>query len=236
LPGWAVSTAVDQLSPDERTRHARLIFERDRRDFAVAHALLRQMLSAHVDRPPREWTFVPGPHGKPMLEPEASGCTLSFNLAHTHGLVTCAITTGTDIGIDVEPIDRGGAALELAQRYFSSVEVAEIERLTGRARETRFIEIWTLKEAYVKAIGDGLTRPVDEFWFTFEESRRLGFESSDPDDSADWSFALFAPSPEYRLAVAVRGPSTTRRFSVHSVADANARPALVTSGPLRTSR
>src|SRR5437773_12459866 len=103
LDEGAVRVAVAQLSTDERRQCERLVRERDRRDFAVAHALLRRSLSACGDRAPHEWTFTPGPRGKPQL-PGVAGARdrLSFNLAHTDGLVACGVTRDADIGIDVE--------------------------------------------------------------------------------------------------------------------------------------
>jgi 4'-phosphopantetheinyl transferase len=228
----AVSEVLNELSSEERERHARLVFEPDRRDFAAAHALLRRTLSAHENRSPAEWAFVLGKHGKPALAPHvAVSPPLCFSLSHTHGFVACAIGRGCGIGIDVERIDDSISALELAQQFFSPVEVAQIELSNGDERDVRFIEIWTLKEAYVKATGEGLSCPLDEFGFTFEGTGALRFHTSSKVNTTDWSFALFAPSPEYRMAVAVRGCG--RRFRVNRVGDSNDRCSTSTNRPVR---
>lgn len=168
-----VRAAVAQLSADERSRHDRFRQASDRRDFALAHALLRRSLSACGDRAPHEWTFTTAAHGKPAL---AHDVGLAFNLAHTDGLVACCVGRDAALGIDVEKIGRRVDARTLAERFFSPVEVDEIERCPEPLRQTRFIEIWTLKEAYVKAIGDGLAHPLDRFAFHFDGGSRLRFQ------------------------------------------------------------
>jgi 4'-phosphopantetheinyl transferase len=236
LDARAISATLDWLSPEERARYARFVFARDRRDFAVAHALVRRALSAQVQRPPREWRFVSGSRGKPLLDGDVAARTqLSFNLAHTDGLVACAITRDADVGIDVETIDRDADAVQLARHYFSPVEIAEIERCAEEDRQTRFIEIWTLKEAYVKAVGDGLSYALDTFGFVFEGSALLHFRSTDPVESASWRFALLAPSDRHRMAVAVRNRSRSARLHVARFEGVDCPPAMVTSAALRTS-
>src|SRR5262245_48316435 len=114
----AVRAAVEELSPEERTRHDRMMREHDRRDYAVAHAMLRRSLSAGGDCAPHEWIFTQGALGKPALMPDAAARTrLSFNLAHAHGCVACAVARDAEVGIDVEAVDRRADALGLAGRF-----------------------------------------------------------------------------------------------------------------------
>jgi 4'-phosphopantetheinyl transferase len=218
LDDAAVRAAVDELSPDERARHDRMMRERDRRDFAVAHAMLRRSLSARGDCAPHEWIFTNGARGKPALMPDAAARTrLSFNLAHTDGLVACAVARDAEVGIDVEAVDRRADALGLAGRFFSPAEVAELQRCPDGTRLLRFIEIWTLKEAYVKAIGEGLSCPLHEFAFVFDDPRSVRFESVDMPCAADWQFALFEPSDRHRMAVAVSSrPPLEPRLAVRA--------------------
>jgi 4'-phosphopantetheinyl transferase len=213
LDAGVVRAAVGHLSVEECARHDRFVFDRDRRDFAVAHALLRRALSAHGDRAPHEWTFTSQPHGKPALTPEPADRTrLSFNLAHTDGLVACVIARDASLGIDVEAIDHRADALALASRMFSPIEVEHLEACAAPDRQARFTEIWTLKEAYVKAIGDGLSRPLHGFSFVFDDPSSLRFEpAQDAPASAGWQFALFAPSGRHRMAIVVGGPSARER-------------------------
>jgi len=204
LDAKAVRDAMETLSDDERRRCARLLHERDRRDFAVAHALLRHSLSACGTLAPHEWTFVEAAHGKPSLpQGLADRERLSFNLAHTNGLVACCVASDADVGIDVEAIVPSLDMVGLATRFFSPAEAADLERCAELVRPARFAELWTLKEAYVKARGDGLARALDRFAFRFQDSSLLEFDTDIDDASSRWTFALFAPTDRHRMAVAV---------------------------------
>ena len=219
----AIGAAADLLSEEERTRCARFMFARDRRDFAIAHALLRQTLSRHHPIPPREWTFVPEPHGKPRISADlTTAADLHFNIAHTHGLVACAVSRGADVGIDVEEIERRSDPLEIASRYFSVIETEDLKRCAPDDRFERFTEIWTLKEAYIKAIGKGLSLPLDEFAFRFEDPSALRFTAATCEATA-WSFALFAPTHGHRMAVAARRVGTQVRPRIILQSDAVGR-------------
>jgi 4'-phosphopantetheinyl transferase len=196
------------LSPDEKARHDRFRFTSDRREFALAHALLRTTLSRCLDRPPSSWSFRTD-HGKPILEPPS----LSFNLSHTKGLVACAVTVGCEVGVDVEAIDRPAAIDRLAARYFSSAEIGQLAACQGAARSGRFFEIWTLKEAFAKALGLGLAHPLNATTFDLTrpgvieltECQESAVEHSSAAESREqWRFRLVSPTPRYRLAVAAR--------------------------------
>jgi sugar phosphate isomerase/epimerase/phosphopantetheinyl transferase len=226
----AVAAFIDLLSADEHERRDRFVFPRDAREFAVAHGLLRRSLSAVDGRPPHDWAFSPGAHGKPRLAAAtASGARLSFNLAHTDGLVACAIARDGDVGIDVEAIDRRAEPLRVAHRYFADVEVAALTACEASARHVRFIEIWTLKEAYVKAIGAGLACPLDEFAFGFDGPGSLRFERRHTGDAGAWHFSLYVPSERHRIAVAVAGdrPVVVRDWLTGEVAGSAARTGCV---------
>jgi 4'-phosphopantetheinyl transferase len=208
----AVRLAVDQLSPEERARHDHFVLARDRRDFAVAHALLRRALSARSDRAPHEWTFTSSHLGKPQLPADVAARTgLSFNLTHTHGLVACAVAQDAEVGIDAETLDRRADLLNLAERLFSQAEIADLKRHGTSERHLRFIEIWTLKEAYIKALGNGLSLQLNGFAFTFDGPTGLRFDISNLLPHTPWHFALFAPSDRHRLAIAVS------RHSLHAL-------------------
>ena len=204
LEDEAISEATSHLSVDERARCERFVFPHNRRDFAAAHALLRRTLSDAYPIAPHEWTFAVGPGGKPALTADLADVTrLSFNLTHADGLVACAVTCGADVGVDAEVIGRRLDAHALARSYFFASEVAYLERCTEAERQYRFIEIWTLKEAYLKATGTGLAQPLDTFGFTFEADGALRFEPPPDVEASNWRFALVAPSERSRIAIAV---------------------------------
>jgi 4'-phosphopantetheinyl transferase len=203
-----VRSECSVLSVEERARRDRFVLERDRRDFAEAHALTRRVLSLYESVEPQDWTFAVTAEGKPYLPPDQAGTpALLFNLSHTRGLVACAVTRGADVGLDVESIDRAVNTRGISKRFFTKAEDAAIHECPDDERQARFIEFWTLKEAYIKAIGRGLACPLDEFGFSLMGASGLRFEAPAGAGSEEWSFAMFAPLPNARMAVAVRRAS-----------------------------
>lgn len=195
-----VGIALALLSPDERARADRFRFAHDRRDFVLAHALLRTTLSEGGDRAADEWTFGTDPNGKPFL---AGGGPVAFSLSHTAGLVACAVSTDGEVGVDVERVARVGDWRAIATRYFSKAELRAIEAEPQERRPSRFIEIWTLKEAFAKALGLGLSQPLDSSTFLVAADGSVSFEPPAGLDRDAWRFSLRAPAPGYRLAVAL---------------------------------
>ena len=199
-----ISDAVTRLSPDEHMRCARFRFARDQRDYAAAHALLRTSLSRYADLAPESWQFHAAPGGKPSLVLGDGMPPLSFNLSHTDGLVACAIAGGSDVGIDVEAVERD-VSDGVAERFFSESECADLRHCASEPlRARRFIELWTLKEAYVKAIGKGLSHPLDSIVFDVADRGSILFLPPPDVDVATWSFSLSAPTEHHCLAVAMR--------------------------------
>jgi 4'-phosphopantetheinyl transferase len=197
--------AAALLSEDERARRDRFVFPEDRRDYTLAHALVRRMVGAAEGVAPAALKFEANARGKPSrVTPAGERSDLQFNLSHTRGLVACAIARGADVGVDVERIDRDIDDGEIARRFFSPAERRDLDACDPPERSRRFIDLWTLKEAYLKATGAGLSDSLAAFSFAFPSES--GLEFSGPSAGAAWSFALYAPTPETRLAVAVRSP------------------------------
>ena len=210
-----VRAAMSLLSDEERTRHDRFRARRDRDEYAVAHALLRTTLSMVGDRPPAAWRFTAGPQGKPAIADAVANEGLAFNLSHTRGLVACAVSRGIDVGIDVEAVTRAIDWRPIAARYFSPEEVAEIDRVDPPAQAIRFFEIWTLKEAFIKAVGTGLSQPLKAMTFSLEPREPVGFVPPAGVSASLWHFGLYAPAASHRLAVAVSdGTPRVRRIHV----------------------
>lgn len=153
---------VPVLSAEEVGRYERYHFERNRREFLCAHALLRRALSREAGGAPEAWTFGTGEWGKPFL---VGAEELEFNLSHTNGFVSCAIARGVEVGVDVERVDRSVEAVDIARRFFADEEWKYIEGLPEGLQRDAFFRIWTLKEAYVKACGRGFDLPLRDFWF-----------------------------------------------------------------------
>ncbi len=194
------------LDEAERVRARRFHFDRDRRSYIAAHALGRRLLSSRAGGEPSAWGFTIGAHGKPEVIGPPGRARLRLNLSHTRGMAVAALTEEHDIGVDVEWLGRQPASDELARRFFAPAECAILAAAAPDLAEETFLSFWTLKEAYIKAVGLGLTQPLDAFAFTLEP---LGvrFEPAIADDPACWRFARFRPTPVHLMALALRHPT-----------------------------
>lgn len=199
----AAAGLLDELAPDERERAARFHFERDRRRFAATRASLRRLLGGYLGQPAAAVRFAYGPRGKPSLAGEPA--SLRFNVTHSGGLALLAFTTGFELGVDVEPLRPVEDAEAIAERYFSPAEAAVLRGLAEPERSRAFLRGWTLKEAFIKATGDGLSRPLDEFEVPLlpDEPARLLRLAGDPAAAARWWLQDLAPAEGFAAALAV---------------------------------
>lgn len=194
------------LDLDEQDRARRFHFERDRLSYVAAHALGRGLLSAWAGGEPSAWRFVLGPHGKPEVLSPSTALGLRLNLSHTRGLAAAVLTEGHDVGIDVEWLDRDPATADLASRFFAPAECAQLDAVPPALATETFLSFWTLKESYIKAIGKGLSQPLDSFAFTLDPLT-IRFEPGLPDDPACWLFRRFRPTSGHLMALALRHPA-----------------------------
>jgi 4'-phosphopantetheinyl transferase len=164
--------------------------------------LQRHVLSAYAaDVQPGQWQFQSSAEGRPSLAPPFDRTGLHFNIAHTEAVVAMAVCRHAGVGVDVEKIDR--ASLAVAERYFSAAEAAELRALPSDAQPRRFMRLWTLKEAYLKAIGTGLAGGLGRMSFLFETAESFRFERADDADAARWQFHQLEIGAEHVLALAV---------------------------------
>ena len=193
------------LDGEERARLARFAFAADRQLYLAAHLLLRHALSAATGRPPGDWRFRRPGQGKPRLAPDCPGP--AFNLTHTPGLVACLLCRSGEPGIDAEH-DRGGRApLELAPDVFTPPEQALLQRLAPAARAAAFFGLWTLKEATMKASGEGLSLDPRTLQATLDPPGVAGQRGT------GWRFARLRPTPAHHLAVALRDAGAIERLA-----------------------
>lgn len=199
------------LSDEEQARQQRLRQERDRRQFLLARTLVRVLLGRYAGVDPRAWVFATGRHGKPEIAEPLGTLPLRFNLSHTTGLVAAAFALERAVGVDVEITSRRNAILDIARRFFSAQEAAYLSTLSADEQHSVFFDIWTLKEAYIKARGMGLALPLGAFSFhlSHEQPTSITFAPELEDDPATWQFATCSPGPQHRLSVAVQRPADT---------------------------
>lgn len=204
------STILDRLrrflSPDELARAARFHFERDRQHFIVARGCLRTILSRYLKMHAADIQFIYGPQGKPQLD---SSCLDTqppyFNLAHSEGLAIYAVTRVGEIGIDLECIRPEFTGDDIANRFFSPGEVSCLNAMPKDVRPEAFFNCWTRKEAFIKAIGMGLSLPLDQFEVTLApgEPAQLVRTTWDEDEASRWSIKSIDVGENYVAAVAV---------------------------------
>jgi 4'-phosphopantetheinyl transferase len=196
------------LTDDERQRRERFAFEKDRNLFLVARVLLRTTLSRYADVPPAQWRFAQTARGKLFLPEDADTPPLSFNVSHSGKAAVCAVTLSHPIGVDIESTDRR-TEQKVARYFLSPAEMAEFQRAEGAAKKDLFYRYWTLKEAYAKALGMGLSVRFTEFTFRLGQDRSptISFDRAGEDGAErHWHFFQTPIEPHYVLAVAVNRP------------------------------
>jgi 4'-phosphopantetheinyl transferase len=207
------TTPVDELwallSDEERERASQFRFEVDRASFVAARGLLRVILSKHLDIPPDRVEFCYGPRGKPGL----SGIKKKgFNVSHCRGAVLIAIAADHEVGADIERIRPFSGLESFARRYFCEAEYQDLIATPINQREQAFFNCWTRKEAFVKAIGDGLFYPLNRFQVTLKQDVAAQLVSVDQVPADRWSMHALVPWPSYAAAVVVE--SRVCRFRV----------------------
>ncbi|MCC7416110.1 MAG: 4'-phosphopantetheinyl transferase superfamily protein [Acidobacteria bacterium] len=192
------------LSPDERDRARRFRFERDRQRFVTCRALLRCVLASCVDAGPGEIELTHGDFGKPRLKWPAAA-DLDFNVSHAGGFALFAISNGAAVGIDLERIRPLDDVDRLARAVFSAAEQRAFEALPPAARTRAFYDGWTRKEAYIKALGDGLQHPLDTFAVTLAPGAQAQLLHVDgrPGEPARWHLAGIDAGPAHAAAICV---------------------------------
>jgi len=203
------------LSPDESARADGFCFARDRHRYAAARGLLREMLALYLDLEPEAVRFAYGPRGKPALA-SATPDALRFNVSHSGGLAILAFALGREVGVDIE-VERPLADAEtIAARFFSRREASELMRLPEPERQAAFFRCWTRKEAFIKATGDGLSRPLDAFDVEFRAGEPARLLRVEGDLEAAQRFYLLGlePAPGFAAALAVeRRPRRVERWT-----------------------
>jgi 4'-phosphopantetheinyl transferase len=206
-PSARTRELLSALSPDERERAWRFHFTKDRDHFVVARGLLRSILGLYLGREPGQLRFGYGPHGKPYLIGENDQDGLRFNLSHSHGLALLVVARARQVGVDVERVRPDIAGDGIAERFFSPQEVARLRALPAALQAEAFFNCWTRKEAYIKARGEGLSLPLDQFDVSLApgEPAALLATRIDAEEASRWSLMALAPGPGFAAALAAEG-------------------------------
>ena len=202
---WAVRLTGDPeqfaqvLSSAELDRVHRFRFADHQRRYQVCHGVVRFILGGYLGCRPADVEFRHGPRGKPFIEGQA----LDFNISHSGNLALVAVGT-RPLGVDVEKLRRLESLSQIAERHFSSLECDVLNRLEGGARELGFYRCWTRKEAYIKALGEGLAMALDSFDVCLDKEPSLLACRDSDEHPAAWSMLDVSPAEDFVGALAVR--------------------------------
>ncbi len=207
-PADQVARYAALLTPEEAARAARFHFARDRRRFSVARGVLRRLLGATLGVRAGSVVLQSGAQGKPAL----AGGALQFNVSHSGGVGLFAFCRDMAVGVDVEQVRPMPDALALAGRFFAPEERQLLQATAPDARDAVFLRIWTCKEAFIKALGEGLSHPLDAFSVGLDGAPH--FTRQDHDDPDAWTLTLLEPAVGWTGALALRGSTAVVRAVV----------------------
>ena len=197
------------LTSEETERYTRFAFEKDRRQFLLTRALERDVLSRYLGVEPAALVFIRNEYGKPALaEPVTS--SLAFSLSHTNGLSVCAVASAEIVGVDVESLQRSPGHRDIAKRYFAGNEADFLESLDEGEKRTEFLKMWTLKEAFIKARGLGLSIPLNSFEMRIfpDQPPSVSFSDGLHGHEADWRFLQIRLGRAFHIAIALGTPQS----------------------------
>lgn len=210
-PGVSLLELWQLLAADERERANRFRFERDRNHYVAGRGVLRLLIGRYLHLPPAHIPFVYGSHGKPELAPLAGKPGFAFNLSNSHGIALIGFCWGQPIGVDVEPIRPMEDAEAVAERFFSTAENEVFRAVPHHQQAEAFFNCWTRKEAFIKAVGEGLSYPLDQFEVSLrpDETARLLSVRGSQAEAARWFLHSLCPAPGFVGAVVAGGNSWT---------------------------
>jgi len=203
------------LSADERRRAGNLRLERDTWRYVAGRGILRSILGRYLAEDPGLIAFQYGQQGKPALAEGFGDAGLEFSLSHSGALALFALVHQRAVGVDLEQVRHLPDEDAMAARFFSAEEYAAYRKLPPDQQTLAFFQCWTRKEAYLKALGDGLTRDLSSFDVSLapgEPARLLRVVAWDPAEAGRWSLISLVPAAGFVAAVAVQGPTPEPTF------------------------
>jgi len=194
------------LSPDERARAERFHFPKDRRYFAATRARLRTILAGYLRADARELTFRYSKKEKPFLGGVYAG-QIEFNVSHSGSMALLAFARGRALGVDVEQIREQADREAIARRFFSEHERQQLAALAPADQCAGFYRCWTRKEAYIKAVGDGLSLPLSQFDVSLLPGDESALLATRPDasEAGKWGLRDLSAPAGYAAALCVQG-------------------------------
>lgn len=193
------------LDGDELARAARFTRPRDCQRYLAWHGSLRRILARYLSQAPDRLHYVFGPNGKPSLSSQFEASGLRFNLAHSGDLALVAVALGRDVGVDIEQVRPLPDADSIAERHFSPSERRALAKLPAAERQAAFFNIWTCKEALIKATGQGLASLLSGFSVPVLSGGASSPLAVDAGAGPQWAVRSLAPGAGYAAAVVAEG-------------------------------
>jgi 4'-phosphopantetheinyl transferase len=194
------------LSSDELVRANKFRFQKDRNLYSTAHGFLRLLLGSYLKCEPGALEFGVNAYGKPFLMNRDIPNSIHFNLSHSCNYVAYAFNQTYEIGIDIEEMRPDFATQKIAEQFFSDHEVSVFKTLSESDRVEAFYNCWTRKEAFIKAVGEGLSYPLRDFDVSLKpgESAELLRIRTDAGEAFRWTLQDIPVAAGYKAAFAVR--------------------------------
>ena len=220
---WRISLVSEQydlavlqryLSTSELKKAERFHFHDDQKGYIIGRSILRLLLSQYLQILPAELELRQGEYGKPFLAPGCNEAVFDFNLSHSEGVMLCVISRHRQVGIDIEYITADIDELELADRFFTPQEAALLKTLPAADRLEAFYTLWTVKEAYLKAIGMGVANGLESFDVPYSVMESLVLERNEKRAGRwrQWHLRILHTAPGYIAAIAAEGPQWKLKY------------------------
>jgi 4'-phosphopantetheinyl transferase len=203
------------LTTTEKDKIQQCLRSKERHIKLVSRAFVRHALSKYIDEAADKINFAYSRHGKPKL---ADHKNLSFNLSHCNDCIVLAVSSGAEVGVDIERIRYKPSLMQIDDFFFDAKELEDLGQLNGNSKQRRFFDYWTLKESYIKATGQGLTAPLNKIGFAIDQDR-IQVEPIKDNINQDWKSWLWPISNQHRLALTIddsqENPIGIRHFYFH---------------------
>lgn len=198
------SSFLKLLSNDEKNRAHKFRFSKDRQNFITARGILRSLIGKYLKINPAEITFRYNEFGKPGI---SNNNHLHFNISHSQNLALFAFTNNFNVGVDVEYVNPNIEAKDIAKNFFSANEIIKLLALPEKQQALGFFNCWTRKESFIKAVGEGLSFPLNKFEVSLEPDKPAQLLATDWDPKAisNWSIYSMSPGANFVGSLAIEG-------------------------------
>jgi 4'-phosphopantetheinyl transferase len=205
------------LNKTEQEQYERYVMEKHRHRYLITRILIRTLLSRYrKEVVPEEWEFSKDKYGKPFISHPPLSKPIFFNISHSEKMIVLAVACNPHIGVDVEYLSRSINTMEVAMYSFADIEVDRFIRLSPLRQKDYFFQLWTLKEAFIKAVGMGLALPLSSFSFSILRTGEINvvFDKDIDENPAEWQFWQIILRAEHRIALALKTGKNNRTYSI----------------------